>query len=41
MDGSTRSEVRMVEGMYEKTTSRVVVGEGASEEVDVNIDVKC
>ena len=27
----------MVEGMYEKTTARVMVGEGASEEFEVNI----
>ena len=30
--GVPEAEVRMVEGTYEKTTSRVVVGEGASEE---------
>ena len=30
--GVPEVEVRMVEGMYEKTTARVVVGEGASEE---------
>ena len=29
--------VRMVEGTYEKTTARVVVGEGASEEFEVKI----
>ena len=27
--GVPEAEVRMVEGMYEKTTARVVVGEGA------------
>ena len=30
--GEPEAEVRMVEGTYEKTTARVVVGEGASEE---------
>ena len=30
--GVPEVEVRMVEGMYEKTTARVVVGEGSSEE---------
>ena len=30
-------EVGMVEGMFEKTTARVVVGEGASEEFEVKI----
>ena len=30
--GVPEAEVRMVEGMYEKTTAKVVVGEGASEE---------
>ena len=29
--GVPEAEVRMDEGMYEKTTARVVVGEGASE----------
>ena len=33
--GVPEAEVRMVEGMYEKTTARVLVGEGASEEFDV------
>ena len=28
--------MRMVEGTYEHTTARVVVGEGASEEFEVN-----
>ena len=31
------AEVRMVDGMYEKTTARVVVGEGAFEEFEVKI----
>ena len=35
--GLPEEEVRMVEGMYEKTTVRVMVGEGASEEFEVNI----
>ena len=35
------AEVRMVAGMYEKTTARVVVvGEGASEEFEVNIGLR-
>ena len=34
--GVPEAEVRMVEGMYEKTTARVVVGEGASEAFEVN-----
>ena len=34
------AEVRMVSGMYEKTTARVVVGEGASEEFEVNIGLR-
>ena len=33
--GVPESEVRMVEGTYEKTTAIVVVGEGASEEFEV------
>ena len=33
-------EVRVVEGTYEKTTSRVVVGEGASEEFEVKIGLR-
>ena len=32
--GVPEAEVRMVEGMYEKTTARVVVGEETSEEFD-------
>ena len=35
--GVPEAEVRMVEGTYEKTTSIVVVGEGASEAFDVKI----
>ena len=35
--GVPEAEVRMVEGTYEKTTARVVVGEGASEEFEVKI----
>ena len=31
------AEVRTVEGMYEKTTARVAMGEGTSEEFEVNI----
>ena len=34
------AEVAMVEGTYEKTTARVVVGEGASEEFDVKIGLR-
>ncbi len=30
----------MVEGMYEKTTARVVVGEGSSEEFEVKIGLR-
>ena len=30
----------MVEGLYEKTTARVVGGEGASEEFEVNIGLR-
>ena len=33
--GVPKAEVGMVEGTYEKTTARVVVGEGASEELEV------
>ena len=33
--GVPEAEVRMVESTYEKTTARVVVGEGASEEFEV------
>ena len=35
--GVPEAEVRMVEGKYEKTTARVVVGEGASDEFEVKI----
>ncbi len=35
--GVPEAEVRTVEGVYEKTTARVVVGEGASEEFCVVI----
>ena len=38
--GVPEAEVRMVEGTYEKTTARVVVGEGASEEFQVNIGLR-
>ncbi len=35
--GVPEANVRMVEGTYEKTTARVVVGERASEEFEANI----
>ena len=35
--GVPEAEVRMVEGTDEKTTARVVVGEGASDEFEVKI----
>ena len=39
--GVPEAEVRMVEGMlYEKTTARVVVGEGAAEEFEVKIGLR-
>ena len=38
--GVPETEVRMVEGTYEKTTARVVVGEGASEEFEVTIGLR-
>ena len=38
--GLPEAEVRMVEGMYENTTARVVVGEGASEEFEVMIELR-
>ena len=38
--GVPEVEVRMVEGMYEKTTARVVVGEGALEEFEVKIGLR-
>ena len=38
--GIPEAEVRMVEGTYEKTTARVVVAEGASEEFEVKIGLR-
>ncbi len=38
--GVPEAEVKMVEGVYEKTISRVVVGEGASEEFEVKIGLR-
>ena len=38
--GVPEAEVRMVDDMYEKTTARVVVGEGASEEFEVKIRLR-
>ena len=38
--GVPEAEVRMVEGTYEKSTSRVVVGEGGSEEFEVKIGLR-
>ena len=38
--GVPEAEVRMVEGMYKKTTAMVVVGEGALEEFEVNIRLR-
>ena len=38
--GVPEAEVRMGEGMYHKTTARVVVGEGASEEFEINIGLR-
>ena len=38
--GVPEAEVRMVEGMHEKSTARVVVGEGASEEFDVKTGLR-
>ena len=38
--GVPEAEVRMVEGTYEKTTARMVVGEGASEEFEVKIGLR-
>ena len=38
--GIPEAEVMMVEGTYEKTTARVVVGEGASEEFEVKIGLR-
>ena len=34
------AEVRVVDGTYEKTTARVVVGEGSSEECEVQIELR-
>ena len=38
--GVPEEEVRMAEGTYEKTTARVVMGEGASQEFEVNIGLR-
>ena len=38
--GVPEAEVMMVEGTYEKTTARVVVGAGASEEFEVKIGLR-
>ena len=38
--GVPEAEVRMVKGTYEKTTARVVVGRGASEEFEVKIGLR-
>ena len=38
--GVPEAEVRMVEGTYEKTTARVVVGERASDEFGVKIGLR-
>ena len=38
--GVPEAEVKMVEGMYEKKTARVVVGEGASEAFEVKIGLR-
>ena len=38
--GVPEAGVRMVEGTYDKTTARVVVGEGASEEFEVKIGLR-
>ena len=38
--GVPEAELKMVEGMYEKTTARVVVGEGASEAFEVKIGLR-
>ena len=38
--GVPEVEVRMVEGMYEKTTAIVVVGEGALDEFEVKIGLR-
>ena len=38
--GAPEAEVRMVEGMYEKTTARVVMGEGASGEFEIHVGLR-
>ena len=38
--GVPEAKVRMVEGMYDKTTARVVVRERASEEFEVKIGLR-
>ena len=38
--GLPEAEVRMVDGMYEKTTATVVVGEGASNVFEVKIGLR-
>ena len=38
--GVPEAKLRMVESMYEKSTARVVVGEGASEEFEVKIGLR-
>ena len=38
--GVLGAELGMVEGTHEKTTARVVVGEGVSEEFEVNIGLR-
>ena len=38
--GVPEAEVRMVEGMYEKKIARVLVGEGASDEFEVDIGLR-
>ena len=38
--GVPEADVRVAEGTYEKTTARVVVGEGASEEFEVKIGLR-
>ena len=38
--GVQEADVKMAESTYEKTTARVVVGEGASEEIEVKIGLR-
>ena len=38
--GAYESELRVVDGTYEKTTARVVLGEDASEEFEVKIGLR-